>query len=224
MKTLYFIILFQSLIFGEAYTFGKASIDGIGKFYFQREISKVMGHQGINWLERSSRLSEEHPNKVVTNLNLELTDVVADFGSGSGYFTRKIAPLCSLVYAVDIQEEMHDVNNSLLSINNINNVKLIIGDSKTTNLPLGKIDILLMVDVYHELEFPHEIIRDIYSKLKPQGRLVLVEYRKEDKELMIKPLHKMSEKQIKLEIESAGFSLEKNLDILPTQHMLFFKK
>jgi len=224
MKTLYFIILFQSLIFGETYTFGKASIDGIGKFYFQREISKVMGHQGINWLERSSRLSEEHPNKVVTNLNLELTDVVADFGSGSGYFTRKIAPLCSLVYAVDIQEEMHDVNNSLLSINNINNVKLIIGDSKTTNLPLGKIDILLMVDVYHELEFPHEIIRDIYSKLKPQGRLVLVEYRKEDKELMIKPLHKMSEKQIKLEIESAGFSLEKNLDILPTQHMLFFKK
>ncbi len=224
MKLLYFIVLFQSLIFSQTYKFGEPSIDGIGKFYFQREISKVMGHQGINWLERSSRESEEHPSKVVNNLDLGLTDVVADFGSGSGYFTRKIAPLCSLVYAVDIQEEMHAINKSLLSKNNIDNVELIIGGHKKTNLPLGKIDMLLMVDVYHELEFPYEIMTDIYSKLKTRGRLVLVEYRKEDEELMIKPLHKMSEQQITLEIESVGFSLEKNLGILPTQHMLFFKK
>mgnify|MGYP001228890471 FL=1 len=224
MKLLYFIVLFQSLIFSQTYKFGEPSIDGIGKFYFQREISKVMGHQGINWLERSSRESEEDPNKVVNNLDLGLTDVVADFGSGSGYFTRKIAPLCSLVYAVDIQEEMHAINKSLLSKNNIDNVELIIGGHKKTNLPLGKIDMLLMVDVYHELEFPYEIMTDIYSKLKTRGRLVLVEYRKEDEELMIKPLHKMSEQQITLEIESVGFSLEKNLGILPTQHMLFFKK
>ena len=106
----------------------------------------------------------------------------------------------------------------------VDNVELIIGGHNTTNLPLGKIDMLFMVDVYHELEFPHEIMTDIYSKLQARGRLVLVEYRKEDKELMIKPLHKMSEQQIILEIESAGFSLEKNLDILPTQHMIFFKK
>ena len=224
MKALYFIILFQSLIISQTYSFHEPSFDGIGKSYFHREISKVMGHQGANWLERSSRKSEEHPSKVVNNLNLKLTDIVADFGSGSGYFTRKIAPLCSLVYAVDIQEEMHAINKDFLSKNIINNVEFIIGGYKTTNLPLSKIDLLLMVDVYHELEFPHEIMRDIYDKLKPSGNLVLVEYRGEDEELMIKPLHKMSEKQIALEMESVGFFLERNLDILPRQHMLFFKK
>ena len=93
-----------------------------------------------------------------------------------------------------------------------------------TNLPLNKIDLLLMVDVYHELEFPYEIMKDIYDKLKPSGNLVLVEYRGEDEKLMIKPLHKMTEKQIVLEMENTGFFLERNLDILPTQHMLFFKK
>ena len=165
MKAIYLIILFQSLIFSQTYSFHKASFDGIGKFYFQREISKVMGHQGANWLERSLRESEEHPSKVVNNLNLKLTDIVADFGSGSGYFTRKIAPLCSLVYAVDIQEEMHAINKDLLSKNIINNVEFIIGGYKTTNLPLSNIDLLLMVDVYHELEFPHEIMRDIYDCL-----------------------------------------------------------
>ena len=104
------------------------------------------------------------------------------------------------------------------------NVEFIIGGYKTTNLPLRKIDLLLMVDVYHELEFHHEIMRDIYDKLKPSGNLVLVEYRGEDEELMIKPLHKMTENQIVLEMESVGFFLEINLDILPRQHMLFFKK
>jgi len=113
---------------------------------------------------------------------------------------------------------------NLLSKNIINNVEFIIGGYKTTNLPLSKIDLLLMVDVYHELEFPHEIMRDIYDKLKPSGNLVLVEYRGEDEELMIKPLHKMSKKQIALEMKSVGFFLERNLDILPRQHMLFFKK
>ena len=97
MKALYYIILFQSLIFSQTYSFHEPSFHGIGKSYFQREISKVMGHQGANWLERSSRESEEHPSKVVNNLNLKLTDIVADFGSGSGYFTRKIAPLYPLI-------------------------------------------------------------------------------------------------------------------------------
>ena len=182
MKLLYFIILFLRLIFCQNYTYQDTSFDGIGKFYFQREISKVMGHQGANWLERSSRESEEHSRKVVKNLNLNLTDIVSDFGSGSGYFTRKIAPLCSLVYAVDIQEEMHAINKDFLSQNDIDNVEFITGGYKTTNLPLNKIDLLLMVDVYHELEFPHEIMEDIYDKLKPSGNLVLVEYRGEDEE------------------------------------------
>tara|TARA_B100000029_G_scaffold516721_1_gene633255 strand:- start:12502 stop:13203 length:702 start_codon:yes stop_codon:yes gene_type:complete len=224
MKFFYFIILFQSFIFSQTYTVKEPSFDGIGKFYFQREISKVMGHQGASWLERSSRELEEHPSMVVNSLNLKLTDIVADFGSGSGFFTRKIAPLCSLVYAVDIQEKMHAINKDLLSKNDIDNVVFITGGNKKTNLPLNKIDLLLMVDVYHELEFPHEIMKDIYDKLKTSGILVLVEYRGEDKKLMIKPLHKMTEKQIVLEMKSAGFFLERNLDILPRQHMLFFKK
>ena len=122
-----------------------------------------MGHQGAEWLERNSREIEERPSIVIKSLKLKSSDIIADFGSGSGYFTRLIAPKCSLVYAIDIQKEMHEINNSILKKNDINNVKFILGENKKTNLPKNKIDILIMVDVYHELEYTYEIMSNIYK-------------------------------------------------------------
>ena len=225
MKAIYLIILFQSLIFGQTYSFHKASFDGIGKFYFQREISKVMGHQGINWLERNSRESEEDPNKVVNNLDVGLTDGIADFGSGSGYFTRKIAPLCSLVYAVDIQEGMLRIIQRKLERNQISNVSLVLGSQESSGLAEASLDLALMVDVYHELAQPQMLLQQLYLALKPGGRLALLEDRAEDPAIPILPLHKMTVADAKLEIEHEGFKLTtvKSHD-LPWQHVLIFTK
>jgi len=221
---IFYLIIVNSYLFSQNYTYKSPSRDGIGKIYLGREISKIMGHQGVEWLERNSREIEEKPLKVIKNLNLKSSDIVADFGSGSGYFTRLIAPKCSLVYAIDIQKEMHEINNSILKKDNINNVKFILGENKETNLPKNKIDLLIMVDVYHELEFPYEIMSNIYNILKQNGKVIFVEYKGEDKKLMIKPLHKMTLNQIIIEIRNVGFKFEKNIESLPRQHMLIFSK
>ena len=221
---IFYLIIVNSYLFSQNYTYKSPSRDGIGKIYLGREISKIMGHQGVEWLERNSREIEEKPLKVIKNLNLKSSNIVADFGSGSGYFTRLIAPKCSLVYAIDIQKEMHEINNSILKKDNINNVKFILGENKETNLPKNKIDLLIMVDVYHELEFPYEIMSNIYNILKQNGKVIFVEYKGEDKKLMIKPLHKMTLNQIIIEIRNVGFKFEKNIESLPRQHMLIFSK
>ena len=224
IRIIFYFIIVNSYLLAQNYTYKTPSRDGIGKVYLGREISKIMGHQGAEWLERNSREIEEKPSVVIKSLKLKSSDIVADFGSGSGYFTRLIAPECSLVYAIDIQKEMHDINKFILEKNNINNVKFILGESKKTNLPKNKIDILIMVDVYHELEFPYEIMSSIYNILKKNGKVVLVEYKGEDKKLMIKPLHKMTIDQIILEMENVGLKFEKQIDKLPKQHMLMFTK
>jgi len=221
---IFYLIIVNSYLFSQNYTYKSPSRDGIGKIYLGREISKIMGHQGVEWLERNSREIEEKPLKVIKNLNLKSSNIVADFGCGSGYFTRLIAPKCSLVYAIDIQKEMHEINNSILKKDNINNVKFILGENKETNLPKNKIDLLIMVDVYHELEFPYEIMSNIYNILKQNGKVIFVEYKGEDKKLMIKPLHKMTLNQIIIEIRNVGFKFEKNIESLPRQHMLIFSK
>ena len=224
IRIIFYFIIVNSYLLAQNYTYKTPARDGIGKVYLGREISKIMGHQGAEWLERNSREIEEKPSVVIKNLKLKSSDIVADFGSGSGYFTRLIAPKCSLVYAIDIQKEMHDINKFILEKNNINNVKFILGESKKTNLPKNKIYILIMVDVYHELEFPYEIMSNIYNILKKNGKVVLVEYKGEDKKLMIKPLHKMTIDQIILEMENVGLKFEKQIDKLPKQHMLMFTK
>jgi ubiquinone/menaquinone biosynthesis C-methylase UbiE len=183
-----------------------------------------MGHMGAPWLDRKSREIEERPDLVINALGLNSSDVVADFGAGSGYFTEKIAPLCSLVYAVDIQREMIDINLRKMKSKGITNVNFILGAEKITNLPKESIDYLIMVDVYHELEFPYEIMQDIYRAMKQNGNIVLVEYRKEDPKVMIKPLHKMSINQIRKEMKNSGFELNRSFKALPRQHMLFFIK
>ena len=224
MKRLYLIIFLIGYIYSQNYTYVKPSRDGIGKIYMGREISKIMGHRGAGWLERSSRGYEERPDLVIKALKLGKSDIVADFGAGSGYFTKRLAPLCSLVYAVDIQKEMININKGQMNEAGIKNVLFILGDEKETNLSKESIDYLIMVDVYHELEFPYEIMKDIYSSMKNNGKVVLVEYRKEDPKLMIKPLHKMSVKQVQKEMINSGFEFYKSYDSLPRQHMLFFVK
>ena len=224
IKRYWHLVVFVSLLLGQDYTYVKSSRDGIGKVYLGREISGIMGHMGASWLDRASREIEERPDLVINALGLNRNDVVADFGAGSGYFTEKIAPLCNLVYAVDIQREMIELNKRKMKRKEIKNVNFILGGEKVTNLPKESIDYLIMVDVYHELEFPYEIMQDIYRAMKHDGKVVLVEYRKEDPKVMIKPLHKMSVKQIRKEMNNSGFELNSSFEGLPRQHMLFFNK
>lgn len=224
IKRSWLLVVFISSLLAQDYTYVKASRDGTGKTYLGREISSIMGHMGAPWLDRESRKIEERPDLVINALGLNSSDVVADFGAGSGYFTEKIAPLCSLVYAVDIQREMIDINQRKMKSKGITNVNFILGAKKITNLPKESIDYLIMVDVYHELEFPYEIIQDIYRAMKQNGNIVLVEYRKEDPKVMIKPLHKMSINQIQKEMKNSGFELNRSFKALPRQHMLFFIK
>ena len=222
------ILIFMALTIqssaGQNYIYKKATADGIGKIYQGREISKVMGHFGAPWLERSSRESEENPTLAVDLLQLTKKMVVVDFGAGSGYFTSKLAKRCSVVYAVDVQKEMLDLNASQMKKKGIGNVKYILGDVSSTNLPKNTFDLFLLVDVYHELEYPFEIMKDIKSTLKTKGKVVLLEYRKEDPSVPIKPLHKMSVKQVTREMQHAGFLLIENIQKLPRQHMLIFGK
>ena len=219
-----FVCLFHAQVFTQNYTFKKASSDGIGKVYKGREISKVMGHYGAAWLDRSSREAEESPNLAVELLDLNKEMLVVDFGAGSGYFTSKLARQCSVVYAVDVQQEMLEINASQMRKKNITNVKYVLGKTKSTNLTKSTFDLFLLVDVYHELEYPYEIMKDIKSSLKDDGVVVLLEYRKEDPSVPIKPLHKMSVKQVVKEMKYIGLTLIDNIQKLPRQHMLIFGK
>jgi precorrin-6B methylase 2 len=202
------------------------SRDGIGKFYLDREIAKVMGHQEMLWLERPSREIQEQPNKVVEALNLKPTDVVADIGAGTGYFSFRIASLVpqGKVYAVDIQPEMLDVINFLKTEDNITNVESVLGTLSNPNLPENSIDVTLMVDAYHEFEYPREMMEALVKSLKPGGRVVLVEYRQENPLIPIKTLHKMTQKQVKKEINAVGLSWQETQEFLPQQHFIVFQK
>ena len=219
-----FFILFIQLAHSQNYSYKKPSRDGTGKVYLGREISTIMGHLGAPWLERNSRLSEERTDLVVKSIGLKNNDVIADFGAGSGYYTKRLAPLCSLVYAVDIQREMLKINKNNMMRNKVDNVAFILGSDKVTNLPDQSLDYLIMVDVYHELEYPYEIMQDIHRAMKLNGQVILVEYKKEDPKIMIKPLHKMSVKQVEKEMNYSDFILNHSFNELPMQHMLFFTK
>lgn len=202
------------------------SRDGIGKFYLGREIAKVMGHQEMLWLERPGREREESPQQVVENLDLRPQDVVADIGAGTGYFSFRIAKLVpqGKVYAADIQQEMLNVIEFLKQEDKVENVTTILGEEKSPNLPNESIDLALMVDTYHELAYPQEMMEEIVKSLKPKGRVVLVEYRWENPLIQIKALHKMTENQVKKEMQNVGLVWQKTEEFLPQQHLLFFQK
>ena len=221
---LFSVMIHASLGLAQSYTYKSPSRDGIGKIYQGREISKVMGHLGASWLERSSRANEESPNLAVDLLDLKKDMIVADFGAGTGYFTSKLARKCSIVYAVDIQQEMLDLNAKQMRNKNINNVKFILGFTDRTGLPKNSLDLVILVDVYHELENPLEIMNDIKSSLNQTGKVALIEYRKEDPTVPIKPLHKMSVEQVVKEMSQVNLKLYSNIQELPRQHMLIFSK
>ena len=158
------------------------SSDGIGKFYMGREIAQVMGHQGAGWLERYSRESEENPSRLIELLQLKPTDVVADIGAGTGYFSFRMAPLLTsgAVFAVDSQPEMIEILDILKQEKHIDNVTPVLGDATNPNLSESSIDLALMVDAYHEFDYPQEMIQNIVKALKPNGRVVLAEYKGEN--------------------------------------------
>ncbi|MGB6037778.1 MAG: class I SAM-dependent methyltransferase [Cryomorphaceae bacterium] len=207
------------------YTLKSGDQFGTGKWYMGREIAYVMGFHGMDWLERPEREEEENVSKLLKNLDLQPTDVVADIGAGSGYHVFRMAPKLreGKVYAVDIQQEMLDVMQSKIDEDEVENVELIKGEEKTTNLPPNSVDKILMVDVYHEFSFPREMIESMKQALKPDGAIYLIEYRREDDWVPIKTVHKMTEEQAVKEFEALGFYLDKNIGNLPWQHCMIFR-
>jgi predicted methyltransferase len=214
----------QKSNFDNKYKFKKGDYNGIGKWYMGREIAHVMGYQGIDWLERSEREKEENVSNLIENMGIKPTDTIADIGAGSGYHVFRMAPLANngLIYAVDIQVEMLMEIENTKQFNKINNVETILGSETSIQLPVRSVDKILMVDVYHEFNFPIEMIASIKNALKPEGQLFLIEYRGEDPKVPIKKIHKMTENQAVKEMEAAGFKLKSNITNLPWQHCMIF--
>ena len=203
------------------------SQDGIGKFYMGREISRVMGHQGAEWLERPEREREEMPNLLVELLKLKEGDVVADIGIGTGYIARKISPKIGetgTIYGVEIQQEMLDILAEKMAAEGITNIKGVLGTITDPKLPPESVDLAIMVDVYHEFSHPYEMMRNICRGLKTGGRVAFIEYRAEDPKVPIKRLHKMSELQVIKEATPHPLVWVETLDDLPWQHVIIFEK
>ncbi|MEZ6068096.1 MAG: class I SAM-dependent methyltransferase [Planctomycetaceae bacterium] len=203
--------------------------NGIGKFYLGREIAYVMGHQAINWLERPEREQEERLTLLIEALKLEPGMVVADIGAGSGVISRLIAQKVGddgLVLAVDIQQEMLDALVARSRLAGIRNIDPVLGEVDSPGLKPGTADLVVMVDVYHEFEFPYEMLSNISQSLKPGGRVAFVEYRKEDRAVPIKLVHKMSEAQVRREAELPEHGLRwlETNHTLPWQHVIIFEK
>ena len=208
------------------YENGPASADGTGRYYMGREIARVMSHRGAAWLERPDREREERPSVLIDALGLSPDDVVADLGAGTGYFTFRIAPLVpdGRVYAVDIQPEMLRIVEDRAEAEGFDNVAPVLGRETSPGLRPASTDLTLLVDSYHEFSHPAEMLAGIFEATRPGGRLVLVEYRAEDPDVPIRRLHKMTEAQVRREVEASGFRFVENLDVLPQQHLLIFER
>ncbi len=190
-----------------------------------RQIAQVMGHEGADWLDRPEREHEEAPTRAIALLNLTPGDVVADLGAGSGYMTVRLARAVGpggRVFAVDIQPEMLALLTARMAREKLANVTTVLSTPDDPRLPDNTLDLVLMVDVYHELAQPQIVLRHLKKALKPSGRLVLLEYRKEDPKVPIRPEHKMSVADAKAELAAEGFTLAAVKEDLPRQHILIF--
>ena len=220
--------------------------NGIGKFYMGREIAHVMGHEAADWLERPEREQEERTDLLLPALKLKPGDAVADIGCGSGYYTRRLAKIVGgphtrpsatlspsdgerdgvrgIVYAVEIQQEMLDLLTNKLAAEKIFNVKPVLGTITDPKLPRAAVDLILMVDVYHEFDHPFEMVEAMCRSLKPGGRIVFVEFRGEDPDVPIKRVHKMTEAQVRQEMSIHPLDWVETIGTLPQQHIIVFRK
>ena len=221
-------LLFLSIpCFGDQiYSYKDPTRDGTGKVYMGREISQVVSQHAIRWLERPDREKEERPSLVMENLELDPDDVVADIGAGSGYFTFLMAPLVrdGKVLAVDIQPEMLKFIEGKKKLEKAPNVETVLGTIEDVNLPDDSVDLVILVDAYHEFSHPREMAESIVEGLKPGGRLIFLEYRGEDPSVSIKPLHKMTVQQVQREMDVVGLEFVEVRDFLPIQHFIVFRK
>ncbi len=203
--------------------------DGTGKFYLGREIAQVMSFHGALWLNRPEREEEERLSKLIELLDLKSGSTAADIGAGSGVLTEQLARCVGpkgKVYAVDIQDEMLALTRERMKQEGLDNVETVLGEITSPKLKDESVDLMLLVDVYHEFSHPYEMTEAMSQALRPGGRIVLVEYRKEDPRVPIKEVHKMSEAQVKKELLQPEFGLEwvKTFEELPRQHVIVFRK
>ena len=192
-----------------------------------RRYAQTMSYLGADWLDRSERIQEEEPDVALDAIKLVVGSTVADVGAGSGYMTVRMAKRVGptgKVYANDIQPQMLSMLRQRLDKEKIANVELVLGGYDDPKLPANTIDLILMVDVYHEFSEPQKMLRRMRDSLKTGARLVLLEYRKEDPSIPIRPDHKMSVAEAKMEVEAEGFTLSNVDERLPRQHILVFTK
>jgi SAM-dependent methyltransferase len=191
-----------------------------------RVIAQVMGYEGAGWLERPEREREEAPSKAIAALDIKPGQVVADVGAGSGYYTARLAERVGAtgkVYASDLQPQMVALLEQRVARDRLTQVEVLQATETDPRLPPAAIDLILMVDVYHELARPQEVLRQLRAALKPDGRLVLIEFRKESPWVPIREEHKMSVREARLELEAEGYRFERVIDVLPWQHILVFR-
>lgn len=192
-----------------------------------RKYAGVMGPGGADWLVRAERETEEAPDAALDAIGIAKGSTVADIGAGAGYMTWRMAQRVGpkgKVYANDIQPQMIELLRKNMQQRKLTNYEAVLGTIDDPKLPPAALDLVLLVDVYHEFSEPQKMLRHIRESLKPDGRLVLLEYRGEDPSVPIRPEHKMTVAQVKTELEPEGFGLDKVLESLPRQHILIFKK
>ena len=209
------------------YTQGPASRDGIGKRYMGREISGVMGWQAAGWLERGEREREERTDLLMQALALKPGMVVADIGAGTGYLSRRMATAVApsgRVLAVDVQPQMISLLKQMAQREGLKNIDALLSAEDDVKLAANTVDLAIMVDVYHELAYPFEVLASVVRALKPGALMVFVEYRAEDWKVPIKQLHKMSEAQVRREAEVHPLVWQRTVGTLPWQHMVVFAK
>ena len=192
-----------------------------------RVIAHVMGYEGAAWLERPEREREEAPSKAIAALDIRPGQVVADVGAGSGYYTTRLADKVGptgKVFATDLQPQMISLLHARVAKEKLTQVEVVQAAETDPRLPAGQLDLILMVDVYHELARPQEMLRQLRAALKPDGRLVLIEFRKEDAGVPIREDHKMSVREARLELEAEQYRFDRVIDVLPWQHILVFRR
>lgn len=224
--TLLSMLMLATVNAQEGYVNKGGDPNGIKKWYMGRQIAQVMSHYGMEWLERPERDMEENSGQLLKNLDLKAGMRIADIGAGSGYHSSLLSRRIGngRVFAVDVEPEMIAFLQQRIKEEKLPNITTVLGSETSVSLAAASMDMMLLVDVYHEFSHPYEMAVSMHAALKPKGKLVLVEFRAEDDRVPIKTIHKMSEAQAVKELKKAGFRLEKNISNLPWQHCMVFVK